>query len=180
MRIKAEDSAVLVIDYQERLVPVIHDNVSIVEKTVTLLKGARALGLPFILPRQYPKGLGDIIGEVKEAVGEYTPFDKLSFSACGETEIMDHLRSLGKKHVIVCGVEAHVCVLQSVIDLIAAGFTPVLAADCIGSRFPYDKEIALLRAQQEGALLTTAEAILFEMTERAGSDTFKTISKLVK
>lgn len=180
MRIKAENSAVLVIDYQERLVPVIHDDVSIVEKTVMLLKGARALGLPFILPRQYPKGLGDIVAEVKEAVGDYTPFDKLSFSACGETEIMDHLRSLGKKNVIVCGIEAHVCVLQSVIDLVAEGFQPIVVCDCIGSRFPYDKEIALERAKQEGALLTTAEAILFEMTTRAGSDTFKTISKLVK
>ena len=68
------------------------------------------MGLPFILPRQYPKGLGDIVDEVKEAVGDYTPFDKLSFSACGETEIMEHLRSLNKKTVIVCGVEAHVCV----------------------------------------------------------------------
>ncbi len=180
MRIQAENSVVLVIDYQERLVPVIYENASIIEKTVTLLKGARALGLPFIMPRQYPKGLGDIIPEVKEAVGDFTPFDKLSFSACGETEIMDHVRSLNKKNIIVCGIEAHVCVLQSVIDLKEAGFTPILVCDCIGSRFPYDKEIALLRAQQEGALLTTAESILFELTERAGSDTFKTISKLVK
>ena len=93
---------------------------------------------------------------------------------------MEQIRSLDKKNIIICGVEAHVCVLQSVMDLAAEGFRPILVCDCVGSRFPYDKEIALKRAAQEGALLTTAEAVLFEMTQRAGSDTFKTISKLVK
>lgn len=180
MRIKAEETAVLVVDYQERLVPVIHDNQAIIEKAVMLLKGTKALGLPFIMPRQYPKGLGDIVPEIREAVGEYTPMDKLSFSACGETEIMDYIRSLNKKNVIVCGIEAHVCVLQSVIDLVAEGFQPILICDCLGSRSPYDKEIGIQRAVQEGALTSTAEAILFELTNKAGSDVFKTISKLVK
>ncbi|MEA4854077.1 MAG: isochorismatase family protein [Christensenella sp.] len=180
MRIQADNTAAIGIDFQERLVPVIAGNEKIVEKTAMLLKGLRALGVPLVMMRQYPKGLGDIIPEIKEAAGDFAPMDKLSFSACGEEEIMREIESKGKKNVIVCGVEAHVCVLQTVIDLIAAGMQPVLVCDCIGSRFPSDMEIAVQRAQQEGALLTTAEAILFELTQRAGNETFKTISKLVK
>lgn len=180
MYVNATETAALIVDMQERLMPSIQDNEALVARSVILLQGLNALGIPMVVPRQYPKGLGDTIPEIKEAIGEHTPLDKMAFSALGEEAIVERFQSLGKKNVIVCGVEAHVCVLTSVIDLVAAGYQPVLVCDCIGSRCSYDKEIALQRAVQEGALLTTSEAILFELTKVSGTDTFKTISKLVK
>lgn len=180
MRIHANEAIALPIDFQERLMPAIYEGSEIVEKSAMLIKGLRALDVPIVVPRQYPKGLGDIVPEIKEALGEYETGDKLSFSACGEPSLMNPISQSGRKSVIVMGTEAHVCVLQSVIDLIAKGFSVLLVADCIGSRKQMDKKYAIKRAISEGALITTAEAILFELTERAGTDTFKVISKLVK
>lgn len=180
MRIYASDTVALPVDYQERLIPAIHESAKIVEKTAMLIRGLRALDVPIVVSRQYPKGLGDIVLEIKDALGSYEPWDKLAFSACGEPVLMDKIKESGKKNVIVCGVEAHVCVIQSVIDLIQQGYTVILVVDCIGSRTAESKKYAIKRAVYEGAIVTTAEAILFEMTEKAGTDVFKTISKLVK
>jgi len=133
--------------------------------------------------RQYPKGLGDIVPELRAAAGDYMPHDKLAYSAMKDEAIaaeFERLRADGIENIIVTGVESHVCVLQSCIDLAEAGFRPVLVVDCVGSRNPFDKEIALRRAEQENVLLTTAEAILFELCVVAGTDEFKAISKLVK
>lgn len=183
MRILSRETAALFVDFQERLLPVIHEGEEVTRRSAMLLRGLNALEVPVVFPRQYPKGLGDIVPEIKEAALPYTPMDKLSFSALGEEEIGYQFRALraqGRKTVLVCGVEAHVCVLQSAIDLKDRGFHVVLVTDCTGSRYPLDKKIALKRAVQEGIYLTTAESILFELTERAGTDVFKVISKLVK
>lgn len=180
MRTRASATIALTVDFQERLVSVIYEGSAIVNKTAMLIKGLRILGVPIVVSRQYPKGLGDIVPEIKAALGSYEPLDKLSFSALGEPEIIDEIKKPDRKNVIVCGIEAHVCVLQTVIDLISEGYIPVLVADCIGSRNPEDKKYAIKRARDEGAIITTAEAILFEMTEKAENDTFKAISKLVK
>lgn len=178
MRIRALETIAITIDYQERLVPSIYDGDAVVNKTAMLIRGLRILDVPIVVPRQYPKGLGDIVPEIKEALGSYETHDKLTFSALGESGIVEAINS--RKNVIVCGVEAHVCVLQTVLDLISAGYTPVLVADCIGSRSSEDRKYAIKRARDEGAIITTAESVLFEMTERAGTDIFKAISKLVK
>lgn len=180
MRIRAEESAALIVDIQERLMPVIHEQDAVVKRCVVLIRGLKALGVPFVVPRQYPKGLGDVLPEIRDAIGEYEPLDKVSFSACYEEDQKQVFQALNKQTIIVCGAEAHVCVLQSVLDLIAGGYRVALVCDCIGSRFPQDKEIALRRAEQEGALLTTAESLLFELAQKAGTDTFKTISRLIK
>ena len=93
---------------------------------------------------------------------------------------MEALRASGKSQIIICGIETHVCVMQTVIDLLEKGFIPVVIADCVSSRSPSDKHIALERMRQEGAIISTYESILFELARVAGTDTFKTISKLVK
>ena len=180
MRIKASLSIAIPIDYQEKLVPVIHGEREVVSKSAAFIKALRILDIPILVPRQYPKGLGDIVPEIKGALGDYEAIDKLSFSVCGEPLIMERIERSGRKNVIVFGFEAHVCVLQTVIDLLDAGYLPILVADCIGSRRPGDKKYAIYRARDEGAVITTSEAILFELTERAGTDTFKMISRLVK
>lgn len=180
MRIQASDTIAIPVDFQERLVPAIDNGSAIVKKSAMLINGLRILDIPIVITRQYPKGLGDIVPEIKEVLDSYETYDKLSFSVCGEQSFMVHITQSDRKNVVVCGIEAHVCVLQTVIDLKAKGYTPVLVADCIGSRNPEDMKYAITRARDEGAVITTAESILFELTEKAGTDKFKAISKLVK
>lgn len=180
MRILREDTAALLIDVQERLLPVVSRPEETAALTARLIKGLHILEVPVIPLRQYPKGLGDLAPQIREALGEYAPFDKTTFSAWDTEEIARRIQALGKKNLLVFGIEAHICVLQTVIDLIGAGYNAVLVADCISSRSPRDLEIALRRAEREGALLTTSESILFELLRKAGTDAFKQISALIK
>jgi len=183
MRIKREETAALFVDLQERLIPAMHEGEEVVKRNVMLLEGLQVMGVPAVFLRQYPKGLGDIVPELREAAGEITPFDKLAYSAMKDEAIaaaFERLHARGVKNIIVTGVESHVCVLQSCVDLVEAGFRPVMVVDCVSSRNQFDKKIALKRAAQESVLLTTAESILFELCVTAGTDEFKAISKLVK
>lgn len=179
MRILTENTTCLVIDYQEKIVPAMNKKEELLANSVKLLKGLKILGISMTITGQYTKGLGLNMPEIFEAAGTEEYIDKMAFSSYEVPEVQKALGQPGK-NVIICGIEAHVCVLQTAIDLKEAGYQPILVTDCISSRKESDKEIALIRAQQEGILLTTAEAVLFELTRAAGSDTFKQISKLVK
>lgn len=176
MRIKKEESIALVVDYQERLMPVIHEKEKVVNNTSILLSGLRELEVPLVVTQQYTAGLGGTIKEITEAIGSDAYVEKISFSSYEDTKEA----LAGKKYVIVCGVEAHICVLQTVIDLKQAGYIPVLVADCVSSREQYNKEIALIRAKEEGAVITSYESILFELLQRAGTPASKKIQRLVK
>lgn len=181
MRILREDTAALIVDYQEKLVPAMYKKEELVENTVKLLQGLKALEIPCIVTQQYTKGLGMTVGPVREALGENFKFyDKKAFSCMDEEEIKAEFEELGKKNVLVCGMEGHICVLQSIIDLKDAGYQPVLVTDCCSSRKEEDKICGIERAKQEGALLTTFEAVLFEMTRKSGTPVFKEISKIIK
>lgn len=180
MRILLDDTAAVVIDYQERLMPVMFNKDSLVERSVTLLKGLNILGVPMFVSEQYVKGLGKTDSAIAEAAGTHKYLEKTEFSLCDNPEMMAEIEAMGKKNVIVCGIEAHVCVLQTVVDLKSRGYNVVLVTDCITSRKENDKKYAIKRARDEGAVLTTAEAILFELLRKSGGDTFKAISKLVK
>lgn len=180
MRLLLEDTMALVVDYQERLMPVICENEELKKRSVVLLKGLKALGVPMVVTQQYTKGIGMTIPEITDAVGSSDYFDKITFSCFEDEAVRKEIFKLGKKVVLVCGIEAHICVLQTCIDLKTAGYTPVLVTDCIGSRKDSDRQIALMRARSEGILLTTTESILFELTRKAGSPVFKEISKLIK
>jgi len=178
MRIAQEDTMVLVVDVQEKLVPHMHDKDAAVLKMGILVRGAKALDIPVLAARQYPQGLGDIVMPLRLQLTEC--HDKMTFSCCGDPLFMDAIRSKGKKNVIVSGVETHVCVLQTAIDLKEAGYTVIVVADAVASRFQRDYEIALKRMEQEGILLTTTESVLFELCRQSGNEVFRTISKLVK
>ena len=134
------------------------------------------LKVPTCVTQQYTKGLGMTVPEITDAVGSTEYIEKVEFSSY--EAITNFIK--GKKFVIVCGIEAHICVLQTVIDLKAKGFQPILVADCISSRNPEDKKIALKRARDEGAILTTSESLLFELLKKAGTDTSKKIQRLIK
>lgn len=180
MRIVSEDTVAVFIDFQEKLVPVISDHEKIVQKSAVFAQGLEALGVPFIVSQQYTKGLGNTVAEVANVITSFSFMEKDTFSCLGCDEIAGWIKAQGKKTVLLCGVEAHICVLQTALDLITEGYRLFIVADCVGSRDNYDKEMALLRLQGEGAFFTSSEAALFELTGGAKSPHFKTISKLVK
>lgn len=179
MRIKAEDTRCIVIDYQEKILPAMSGKEELLKNTIMLLEGLKILEIPMTLTTQYAKGLGLNVKEICEAIGTSVYIDKKSFSAY-ETEEVREILEQGRKNVIICGIEAHVCVLQTIIDLKAAGYQPILVEDCVTSRNLHDKEIAIRRAEAEGAIITTKESLLFELTRQAGTPVFKQISMLIK
>lgn len=180
MRITKDHTVGLVIDIQERLLPHITGHEALLKNVETLILGLKALEVPVMVTEQYRKGLGETVPAIQEAVGNFDPMEKMTFSCCDDPQFSVRLNNMAKKNVIVCGIESHVCVLQTVIDLLESGFQPVVVEDCISSRKPLDKKIAVRRMSREGAIVTSYESILFELARISGTDTFKTISKLVK
>ena len=180
MRIFSNDTVALVIDIQEKLFPHIDNHKNLLANCKTLLSGLNVLNIPIVVTEQYPKGLGSTIKDIRHLVKDFNPIEKLSFSCCGEKKFLDVLHEHGKRNVIICGIETHVCVLQTVMDMIERGYLPVIIEDCISSRKSSDRETAIKRMAREGVIITTYESILFELCEVAGTDQFKQISKLVK
>lgn len=180
MRILKEHTAGLVIDIQERLLPVIHDKENVAKNCGILIQGLQALGVPLLVTQQYTKGLGETVQEISSLIQDFSYIEKRDFSCCGEPEVMVRLSALNIKNVIVCGIEAHVCVLQTVIDLKEAGYHPVVVADAISSRNKLNKELAMERFRHEGILVTSTESVLFELTRSSAAPEFKKISSLVK
>jgi len=180
MRILKENTISLFIDIQEKLFPHMHEKELLETNLVKLAAGLKILEIPFLLTEQYPMGLGFTIPPLKIALGEYAAIEKKSFSCCDEPNYISLLKASGKKIIILCGIEAHVCVLQTAVDLHHLGYQPVVIEDCVSSRKLSDKQIAIERMRQEGVIITSLESVLFELTRFSGSDTFKAISKLVK
>jgi nicotinamidase-related amidase len=174
----ADDTALLVVDVQEKLAPLIPDSSTIVWNIERLLAAANVLGLPSFATEQYPKGLGDTLPRLADKV---TPrFAKLTFSSAGSRECMQHLSQLNVFRVLVCGIESHVCIQQTALDLLAGGWRVYVPADAVGSRRTIDHDFALRRIDASGGVITTTEAVLFEWCRAAGTDGFKEISRLVR
>jgi nicotinamidase-related amidase len=173
-----DDSALLVVDVQERLLPQIGDRDRIVWNVRRLIQAAKILRVPVAATEQYPKGLGPTVPELAEFLGEIP--EKLTFSCTGCPEVFTGFRDQGRYKILVVGIEAHVCVQQTVLDLLADGFRVYLSVDAVGSRFEWDYQTSLRRMDSAGATLTTTEAALFEWCEVAGTDEFKQISALVR
>ena len=180
MRIVTENTTAVIVDIQERLLPHIHEGEIMLRNCLKLIAGLQVLEVPVIVTQQYTIGLGHTVSSVTEMFTEFSYIEKISFSCYDEPVFKEYLSLQGKKNIIVCGIESHVCVLQTCIDLLGAGLRPVVVEDCISSRKPNDKLIALERMRKEGAIITTSESILFELTRRAGSELFKRISGIVK
>jgi nicotinamidase-related amidase len=172
------DTALVVIDVQEKLIPLVPGFERIVWNIGRLIDGCKLLGVPVLGTEQYPKGLGGTVKELVERTGPLA--SKLNFSCCGCEEFWEQLAKLDVPKVLLCGIEAHVCVQQTAIDLLSAGYRVFLAVDAIGARFEIDYQTALRRMDSSGATLTTTEAALFELCEVSGSPEFKQLSALVK
>ncbi|MDZ4744813.1 MAG: isochorismatase family protein [bacterium] len=180
MRLEIGKSIALVVDIQERLFPLIHNNEALAVRCAMLIRGLRILDVPLVVTEQYSKGLGKTIAPISEAVADATRIEKITFSCCGADEVEARILAMARHQVIVFGIEAHVCVLQTVLDLRQQGQAAIVVEDCISSRRENDKRIAIERMRDVGAIITTAESLLFELMQRADIATFKEISNLVK
>ncbi|MCI0481592.1 MAG: hydrolase [Candidatus Dadabacteria bacterium] len=181
--LKKEDTTLVVVDMQEKLMSAMPDTESgvAVKNVKILLEAAKVLDIPVHVTEQYPKGLGPTISDIKESVGEgFHPIEKVVFSCARSPEFMDELKGLERSSVLLCGVETHVCVLQTAIDLVNDGYHVYVPADAIVSRRELDREKGLELMDKAGAIIGTTEAFLFQLLERAGTDEFKQISKLVR
>src|SRR4051812_37282406 len=173
-----DDSALLVVDMQARLLPLIPGHQRLIWNIRRLVEGAKTLGVPFAATEQYPQGLGPTTPELA-ALFENIPA-KTAFSCTECAEIFTTWRDRGIWKILVCGIETHVCVGQTVHDLLGEGFRVYVAADAVAARGQIDHDIALSRMDSAGATLTTTEAALFEWCARAGSPEFKQISQLIR
>ncbi|KFL34455.1 MULTISPECIES: isochorismatase family protein [unclassified Sulfurospirillum] len=180
MRLFQQQTAMLLVDVQERLFGHIEGHASIEKHLLVLLQGLQSLDIPIVCNQQYTKGLGETIESIRTLLGEVEIYEKRTFSCCQNPDVMEALKALHVKRVIVAGVESHVCVLQSVLDLVDAGFEVIVCADAMGSRKAKDHDLALLRMSQEGARMGSVESLLFELLRSADHAQFKTISNLVK
>jgi isochorismate hydrolase len=178
--LKTNSTALLIIDIQERILPVILNNQTVVDNTLKLIKGFKILSLPIYFTEQYPKGLGPTLQEIKNELGNLEPYNKMSFSCSGAGNLFEELKRKNLSQIVVCGIEAHVCVQQTALDLIENNFQVNLAADTVSSRKEIDYKIAVDRMRSAGCEITTTESILFEILNVCGTDQFKEISKLVK
>lgn len=180
MRITKKNTVGLVIDIQERLIAVMNDKETLLKNCGILTHGLKELEVPMLVSQQYTKGLGDTVHEIQSAFGEFSFYEKKDFSCYQVPEIAGKLKELGAKNIIISGIESHVCVLQTAVDLKAAGLNPIVVMDCVSSRTTANIELAKERFRYEGIMMTTYESILFELTTSAGDPSFRAISKLVK
>jgi nicotinamidase-related amidase len=180
-QLSRESSALAVIDMQEAFRPVMPDFAAVASRIGIAVEGARLLEIPVIVTEQYPKGLKRTAEEIVVRLPpELKPIEKFCFSSCGAEGFLSQLTSTNVKQVLVCGIEAHICVLQTSLDLLARGFEVFLLVDCITSRKSENKHAALSRLTQAGAIESTLEMVLFELMRTAQSPQFKAIQNLIK
>jgi nicotinamidase-related amidase len=180
MRVLKDNALLTVVDVQEKLFPHIAENEILEKKILTLIEGIKILDVPIFVTEQYVKGLGSTINSVSDSIEGISRIEKMSFSCCGEPSFDINLKNSGKDQIILCGIETHVCVLQTALDLVEEGFEPILVTDAVSSRNLNDKYFAIERMKQEGVKMATVESILFEIARISGTANFKAISKLVR
>ena len=178
-RLTPQNTALVVVDVQERLMAVMQRREETIAGIVKLISAARVMQIPVVLAAQYVKGLGPVCQEILAAAPEVTPLEKLTFSCGDAPALVQAVKTLGRQRLLVCGVEAHVCVQQTVIDFLNDYFVYV-PADAICSRKDLDREVAIQRMHDCGAVITTIESAIFELLREAGTEQFKACRPLVK
>ena len=175
-KLDADRAALVVIDVQEAFRKAVPDFDRVAKASATLVAGADATGVPIRVTEQYPKGLGHTVGEIADRLPtRVEPIEKVCFSA-PDAEGFD---LAGREQALVCGIEAHVCVNQTVLDLLDQGVEVHVARDAVASRFDDNREVGLRKAERAGAVITSVETALFELVRRAGTEEFKRVQKLV-
>jgi hypothetical protein len=178
-RLNPENILFVFIDLQEKLLVKIPDVQRLLSRTDLLIGAANVLSLPYMLTTQYRKGLGEIAGSLRDKI-KVPVLDKTSFSCVGDEIVARELEKSGRRSIVISGVETHICVLQTSLDLLAKGFRVSVVADAVGARNDTDHELGLKRMESAGALPVTAEMVIYELLGRSDSDAFKKILPLIK
>ncbi len=174
------NTVLTIIDIQGNLAHSMHDKESLFKGLKQLIKGFTALDIPIVLTEQNPKGLGPTLPEIKELLPDVTAIPKMSFSCCDEKAYMDAVSALGKKQVLVAGIEGHICVYQTAAALFDMGYEVQVVADAVASRFPENRKLALKKMSIMGIGMTTVEMALFELLKTADHEKFREIVKIIK
>lgn len=175
-----ENSALLVVDFQERFAPVLPDGKNTIENIRFLISGIQIYDVPIFVSEQVPEKLGPTVGEIKEAIKDAFWFSKKPMSCCGNITFVEELKKREINKVAVCGIEAHICVLQTSLDLINNGFQVHLISDAITSRVLHNKSLAIEKIKSAGGIVSSIETVLFEIAYEAGNDEFKKLQQLFK
>ena len=178
--LKLDDTALVVIDVQGKLAQLMHNSTELFKNLRLMIQGAQVLGIPILLTEQYPKGLGPTVPEVSELLPAIPPIAKNAFSCCGERAFMLALERLGRHQILLTGIETHVCVHQTALDLHDAGYEVQVIADAVSSRTAENRHIGLEKMRDAGVVITSTETALFELMKLAEGPQFKQISQLVK
>ena len=179
MRLTKNHTAAFIVDYQDKILPAIYGKDELLKNSTILIRGLKALEVPMIMTTQYAKGLGDNTQVIRDAAGELPVFDKNYFSLMDVDEIMKALPA-GTQNIILMGIETHICIQQTAIDLLANGYQVYIPVDCVSAGSKEDHETGLLRMRQEGAWMSTSESLMMEMLRQASGPVFKEISNLLK
>jgi hypothetical protein len=179
-RIRRPHAGLAVIDIQEKLLPAIWEKERLLENALLLVRAAGVLGVPLFVTEQYPRGLGPTVPEVASALSGCSALPKTAFSACGAENFVNSLRAKNVSDVILCGMESHVCVTQTCLDLLEQGFRVFVANDAVSSRTPENHRTGLDRMRDAGATIVSAEMAIFELLGKAGTGEFKKILPLLK
>ncbi|MDP7026294.1 MAG: hydrolase [Candidatus Marinimicrobia bacterium] len=180
MRLSPETSLLIVIDVQEKLFATMYEQKKVKDNIVRMVEGAKILNVPIIWTEQYPKGLGPTIPELRATLGDHTCHEKITFSCAGDDQILKAVEKASPKDILLCGIEAHVCVYQTAADFIERGKRVHLVSDAVMSRHKSNHEIALRKMEQIGVNITSVEMVLFEFQRVARGETFKPIAALIK
>ena len=178
--ITTDDTALVLIDIQEKLARAMHNKEALFDNLKRMVQGSRVLGLPILWAEQNPDGLGPTIREIADLLPDKKPVSKFSFSCCGNEAFINNLKAIKCKNMLVAGIEAHVCVYQTVADLVNLKFDVQVVSDAVASRTPENRLIGLEKSKAAGAGLTSTETALFELLKDAGNEYFRKIIEVVK
>lgn len=173
-------SLLLVVDIQDRLVPAILDADTVVDNTERLIRAARRLDVPLAASEQYRKGLGETVADVRDRLADAERLEKMTFDATRDPDFRAHIAGMSRQQAVIVGTEAHVCVLQTALGCLGMGIQPWVVADAVGSRATANRDLALDRLRQAGAVVVSTEMVLFEWLERAGTDDFRALRELIR
>lgn len=180
-RLTRDDTTLLVVDVQARLMPQIHESERVNAQCVKLIEGAKVLGIPIVWTEQYKKGLGDSTAEIIAAVGDAArPMEKLEFGCLDNAAVLEAVKALGRPNLVLCGIEAHICVTQTALRGLEEGLNIVVAEDAVSSRRERDAEIGIARMRKAGAVPANVEMLLMEWLGAAGTPEFKQILPIIK
>jgi len=178
--LRKDDTLLVIVDIQTKLLDVMFEKDRLVSNFRKLIQAFKLLGIPKVITEQYPKGMGATDSQISEVLEDIEAIEKTSFSCCGVDDFNQRISSFGKKQIVVIGIEAHVCVLQTVYDLLHQGYLVYVPYDAVSSRKEGDYKNALDRMRQAKAVIGSVESAIFELLGKAGTPIFKEISRLVK